>query len=66
MALAVGSPLRGRAKPGLAPDQRRAELDRDMGKLSQGDWREIDRELRSEAMDILRRLDDLGDPGALP
>jgi hypothetical protein len=37
-----------------------------MGKLSEPDWREVDRELRSEAIEILRRLDKLDGPGALP
>ena len=39
---------------------RDAELDYRTGKLSEADWRALDRELRSEAMDLLRRLDDLG------
>lgn len=38
---------------------RDAELDRDTGKLSQEDWRALDRQLRAEAVDILRRLDEL-------
>ena len=38
---------------------RDAELDREMGKLSQEDWREVDRDLRGEAIEILRRLDRL-------
>ena len=54
------------AKEAKYREIRDAELDREMGKLSQQHWREIDRELRSEAMEILRRLDDLGAPGALP
>ena len=54
------------AKEAKYREIRDAELDRDMGKLSREDWREIDRELRSEAMEILQRLDDLGEPGALP
>ena len=41
-------------------DIRDAELDYRMGKLSEEDWREADRELRSDAMEILRRLDRLG------
>jgi hypothetical protein len=44
-------------------DIRDAELDYRMGKLSEADWREADRELRSEAMEILRRLDRLGGTG---
>ena len=39
---------------------RDAELDYRTGKLSEGDWQRLDRELRAEAIDILRRLDDLG------
>jgi hypothetical protein len=37
-----------------------------MGKLSERDWREVDRELRSEAIEILRQLDKLEGPGSLP
>ena len=47
------------AKEAKYREIRDAELDRDMGKLSQQDWREIDRGLRAEAMEILRRLDRL-------
>jgi hypothetical protein len=43
---------------------RDAELDRQTGKLSDGDWRALDRSLRREAMEILRRLDEL--PEAAP
>lgn len=39
---------------------RDAELDHRTGKLSDDDWRAIDRQLRAEAIDILRRLDQLG------
>jgi hypothetical protein len=38
---------------------RDAELDFRTGKLSEADWRAIDRGLRAEAMGILRRLDEL-------
>jgi hypothetical protein len=41
-------------------DIRDAELDYRMGKLSEDDWREADRELRADAIEILRRLDRLG------
>jgi hypothetical protein len=41
---------------------RYAELDRRTGKLSEEDWRAFDRELRAEAIAILRRLDALGEP----
>ncbi len=36
-----------------------AELDHEMGKLSDEDHRAIDRELRGEAIEILRRLDEV-------
>jgi flagellar biosynthesis/type III secretory pathway M-ring protein FliF/YscJ len=45
---------------------RDAELDYRTGKLSETDWRGLDRGLRAEAVEILRRLDDLptsGDAG---
>ena len=38
---------------------RDAELDHRTGKLSDADWRAQDRALRAEAVDILRRLDEL-------
>ena len=38
---------------------RDAELDYRTGKLSEGDWRAMDRQLRAEAVEILHRLDDL-------
>jgi hypothetical protein len=38
---------------------RDAELDRRTGKLSDADWRAVDRALRAEAVEILRRLDEL-------
>jgi hypothetical protein len=38
---------------------RDTELDYRTGKLSDADWRHLDRELRAEAMEILRRLDEL-------
>jgi hypothetical protein len=38
---------------------RDAELDYRVGKLSEADWRAMDRGLRAEAVDILRRLDEL-------
>jgi hypothetical protein len=44
-------------------DIRDAELDYRMGKLSESDWRAADRELRAEAIEILRRLDRLGGTG---
>ena len=39
---------------------RDADLDHRTGKLSDADWRSQDRALRAEAVDILRRLDELG------
>ena len=36
---------------------RDAELDRRTGKLSEEDWRALDAQLRAEAVEILRRLD---------
>jgi hypothetical protein len=39
---------------------REAELDYRTGKLSDADWRAQDRTLRREAVDILRRIDELG------
>jgi type II secretory pathway component PulM len=41
---------------------RDAELDHRTGKLSDADWRALDRTLRSEAVAILRRLDELDPP----
>jgi hypothetical protein len=40
---------------------RDAELDHRTGKLSDGDWGTLDRSLRAEAVELLRRLDELGD-----
>ena len=37
---------------------RDAELDREQGKLSQEDWRRQDAELRREAIEILKALDE--------
>ncbi|HEX2102018.1 MAG TPA: hypothetical protein VHF51_00055 [Solirubrobacteraceae bacterium] len=39
---------------------RDAELDYRTGKLSESDWKRLDRELRAEAIEILRRLDEVG------
>ena len=38
---------------------RDAEMDFETGKLSQADYRELDRQLRAEAVEILRELDAL-------
>jgi type II secretory pathway pseudopilin PulG len=42
---------------------RDAELDHRMGKLSDADWRAMDRSLRAEAVEILRGLDALDAAG---
>jgi hypothetical protein len=71
----VGAPLRRRgvrereesaehaelvaARDAKYQEIRDAELDHRTGKLSDADWRAQDRALRREAMDILRRLDEL-------
>jgi hypothetical protein len=47
------------AKEAKYREIRDAELDREMGKLSQEDWRSVDRDLRGEAIEILRQLDRL-------
>jgi hypothetical protein len=47
------------AKEAKYREIRDAELDHNMGKLSDDDWRAVDRELRAEAIEILRRLDSL-------
>jgi hypothetical protein len=39
---------------------RDAELDRRTDKLSEEDWRALDAQLRAEAVEILRRLDQAG------
>ena len=49
------------AKEAKYREIRDAELDHRMGKLSDEDWRRVDRELRAEAIEILRELDELGD-----
>ena len=45
---------------------RDAELDYRTGKMSQSDWRRLDRELRAEAIEILRQLDELPPAPAEP
>jgi hypothetical protein len=47
------------AKEAKYREIRDAELDRQMGKLSPEDWRSVDRDLRGEAIEILRQLDRL-------
>jgi len=39
---------------------RDAEMDREAGKLTHEEWKRVDRELRGEAIAILRELDRLG------
>ena len=41
---------------------RDAEADRAAGKLTEEDFRRLDRELRAEAVDILKRIDRLRPP----
>lgn len=48
------------AKEAKYREIREAELDRRTGKLAEQDWRRIDRELRAEAIAILKRIDSLG------
>jgi membrane protein implicated in regulation of membrane protease activity len=47
------------AKEAKYREIRDAELDHRMGKVSREDWRAVDRDLRGEAIDILRELDRL-------
>jgi flagellar biosynthesis/type III secretory pathway M-ring protein FliF/YscJ len=47
------------AKEAKYRELRDAELDFRTGKLSEEDYRTTDRQLRAEAVEILRRLDDL-------
>lgn len=47
------------AKEAKYREIRDAQLDLEMGKLSKQDHRTIDRELRAEAIEILKRLDAL-------
>jgi flagellar biosynthesis/type III secretory pathway M-ring protein FliF/YscJ len=49
------------AKEAKYREIRDARLDVEMGKLSKDDFRSIDRELRSDAIEILKRLDALED-----
>jgi hypothetical protein len=73
--LAISAPLRGRAQREAASRAERteleaardakyaeirdAELDYRTGKLSEADWRALDRQLRREAVELLHRLDEL-------
>ena len=47
------------AKEAKYREIRDAQLDYRMGKLSREDWRSVDRDLRGEAIEILRQLDRL-------
>ncbi len=47
------------AKEAKYSEIRDAEMDHRTGKLSPDDYRGLDRELRAEAVEILRRLDEL-------
>jgi flagellar biosynthesis/type III secretory pathway M-ring protein FliF/YscJ len=51
------------AKEAKYREIRDAELDHRMGKLSDDDYRATDRELRSQAIEILRELDELEPAG---
>jgi hypothetical protein len=83
IVVVVSAPLRSRRAPEQGEDAARAELeaardakyreirdaelDHRTGKLSKADWRALDRTLRAEAIEILRRLDELdltSEPGA--
>jgi hypothetical protein len=44
-------------KQALYRQIRDAELDRAQGKLSDADWRQIDAELRREAIEVLKEID---------
>jgi hypothetical protein len=48
------------AKESRYREIREAEMDFRTGKLSEADYRETDRQLRAEAIELLRRLDALG------
>jgi hypothetical protein len=54
------------AKEGKYREIRDAELDFRMGKLSEADWRSLDRELRAQAIEILRELDRLDEEAPPP
>lgn len=48
------------AKEARYREIREAEMDFRTGKLSEADYKAIDRQLRTEAVELLRRLDALG------
>jgi hypothetical protein len=82
VVLLVSAPLRARRTEEVAESAERAELeaardakyreirdaelDHRTGKLSEPDWRALDRGLRAEAVSILRRLDELDPPTSGP
>jgi hypothetical protein len=82
VVLLVSAPLRSRRADDVAESAERAELEaardakyreiRDAeldyrtGKLSEADWRGLDRQLRGEAVAILRRLDEVDDAPTSP
>jgi hypothetical protein len=47
------------AKEAKYREIRDAELDFKTGKLSEPDWRSLDRKMRAEAVELLKRLDQL-------
>jgi hypothetical protein len=47
------------AKEAKYREIRDAELDHQTGKLSDADWRAMDRSLRAEAVELLKRLDEV-------
>jgi hypothetical protein len=47
------------AKEAKYREIRDAELDFKTGKLSEGDWRALDRKMRAEAVELLKRSDQL-------
>src|SRR3954447_2144590 len=51
------------AKEARYREIREAEMDYRTGKLSEADWKAIDRQLRAEAVELLRQLDALGASG---
>jgi hypothetical protein len=54
------------AKAAKYAEIRDAELDYRTGKLSEADWRGLDRQLRREAVEVLHRLDALGEVDERP
>ena len=52
------------AKEAKYREIRDAELDYRTGKLAEEDWRAVDTTLRAEAVELLRRLDALGEDDA--